>query len=90
MNEDDIVMYQDAGAYLLRSAGPLLKLCEQCENGIVVFSLRKIERNHTKQDAFILLNVSFPEETETFQRLASFAVLRKTCSSIQFIMEWLA
>ena len=90
MNEDDIVMYQDAGAYLLRSAGPLLKLCEQSENGIVVFSLRKIERDYTKQDAFILMNVSFPEVTETFQRLASFVVLRKTCSSIQFIMEWLA
>jgi hypothetical protein len=90
MNTSDIVMYQDAGAYIIRSTGPLLKLCEQSKEGIIVFSLGKIEHEYTKQDAFILMNMSFPEATDTFQRLASFVVLRKSCTSIQFAMEWLA
>lgn len=90
MNEDDIVMYQDAGAYMIRNAGPLLKLCEHSKQGIVVFTLNKIESEYTKQDAFILMNMSFPEASESYQRLASFVVLRKSCTSIQFAMEWLA
>ena len=90
MNEGDLVMYQDAGAYFIRSAAPLLKLCEQSNDGIMVFTLEKIEHEYTKQDAMILMNMSIAEATDTFQRLASFVVLRKTCMSIQFVMEWLA
>mgnify|MGYP002804121415 FL=1 len=90
MNTGDIVMYQDAGAYIIRSTGPLLKLCEESKDGIIVFSLEKIEHEYTKQDALILMNMSFSEAADTFQRLASFVVLRKSCTSIQFAMEWLA
>lgn len=90
MNEGDILMYQDAGAYFIRSAGPLLKLCEQSKDGIIVFSLQHIEHEYTKQDTLILMNMSFPEAADTFQRLASFVVLQKSCTSIQFVMEWLA
>ena len=90
MNEGDIVMYQDAGAYIIKSAGPLLKLCEQSKDGIIVFTITKIEHEYTKQDAFILMNMSLPEAEDTFQRMASFVVLRKSCTAIQFVMEWLA
>ena len=90
MNEGDIVMYHDAGAYFIRSAGPLLKLCEHSKDGIIVFSLLRIEHTWTKQDAFIIMNMSFPEAADTPQRLAGFVVLRKCCTSIQFVMEWLA
>ena len=90
MNEGDIVMYQDAGAYFIRSAGPLLKLCEHSKDGIIVFSLPNLEHDFTKQDAFIRMNMSFPEAADTPQRLGGFVVLRKCCASIQFVMEWLA
>ena len=90
MNEGDLLLYQDAGAYLVRSAGPLLKLCEQDKEGIIIFRLSKIEQEYTKKDAFILMNMSIPEASETFQRLASFVVVRKSCASVQFVMEWLA
>ncbi len=90
MNEGDIVMYHDAGAYFIRSAGPLLKLCEHSKDGIIVFNLGHIEHSYTKQDAFIMMNMSFPEAADTPQRLGCFMVLRKCCTSIQFVMEWLA
>ena len=37
-----------------------------------------------------MMNTSFPEAADTPQRLAGFIVLRKCCTSIQFVMEWLA
>ena len=90
MKVGDIVMYHDAGAYFIRSAAPLLKLCEQSKDGIMVFGLTHIEHVFTKQDAFLLMNMSIPIAADTFQRLASFVVLRKCCTSIQFVMEWIA
>ena len=90
MNEGDIVMYQDAGAYIIRSPAPLFKLCEKSKHGAVIFSLNKIEHEYTKQDAFVLMNITIPEASDTFQRLASYILFRKCCTTIQFVMEWLA
>ena len=90
MKEGDIVMYHDAGAYFIRSAAPLLKLCEESKDGIMVFGLKHFERSFTKQDAFLLMNMSVRVAADTVQRLASFVVLRKCCTSIQFVMEWIA
>ena len=90
MKDGDIVMYHDAGAYFIRSAAPLLKLCQDSKNGIMVFRLTHIEHVFTKQDAFILMNMSVPEAADSNQRLASYVVLRRSCTSIQFVMEWIA
>ena len=90
MVEGDLVMYQDAGAYLIKSAAPLLKLCQESEHGIVVFTLDKTEDEYTKKDALILMDMNISEAARSYQRLASFVIVRKTCSSVQFVMEWLA
>ena len=90
MEEDDLVMYQDAGSYLIRSAAPLLKLCQESKHGIIVFNSAKTEGDYTKRDAFVLMNMDIPEAYQTFQRIASFVVIKKSCSSIHFVMEWLA
>jgi hypothetical protein len=90
MEDGDIVMYHDAGAYFIRSASPLLKLCEHSKAGILVFSLTHIEHVFTKQDAFTLMNMSVPEAADTRQRMGSPVVMRKSCTSVQFAMEWLA
>ena len=83
-------MYQDAEAYLIKSAAPLLKLCQESEHGIIVFNLDKTEDDYTKKDASILMDMNFPEAGQSYQRLASFVIVRKTCTSVQFVMEWLA
>lgn len=90
MAEGDMVMYQDAGAYIIKSVTPLLKLCQESKHGVIVFSLDKTEQDYSKKDALILMDMNVPEAAETFQRLASYVVIRKSCSSIQFVMEWLA
>lgn len=90
MSDNDIVMYQDAGAYLIKNAGPLLKLAQESKSGIIVFHTDSQERFLTKRDAFILMEMDDERVYNSYQRLASFIVLRKTCHSLQFVMEWLA
>lgn len=90
MLDDDLLMYQDAGAHLIGDAGPLLKLSQELDPGIVVFHTRFLEDIYTKRDAFVLMDMDDARVYESYQRLASFVILRKNCQSLQFVMEWLA
>lgn len=90
MANGDLMMYQDAGAYLIGDAGPLLKMCKDVERGILVFDTQWMEGKLSKRDALILLNMDDGRVYETRQRLASFLVLQRSCESLQFVMEWLA
>lgn len=91
MSFGDVVMYEDAGSYLIKDAGPLLKLANESHQGIVVFTLQLLEKYYTKGDTFLVMQMNYPEiDRFSFQTLASFVVLRKDCTTLQFVMEWLA
>ena len=91
MSFGDVVMYEDAGSYLQKDAGPLLKLAKESPEGIVVFSLHLLEKYYTKGDTFLVMQMNNPEFIQVaYQTLASFVVLRKDCKTLQFVMEWLA
>ena len=90
MSDNDLLMYQDAGAHLIGDAGPLLKLAQKLDPGIVIFHTRFLENVFTKRDAYILMDMDDARVYESYQRLASFVILRKSCQSLQFVMEWLA
>ena len=90
MADGDILMYQDAGAYLIGDSGPLLKLCEHSKYGILLFYLTFLEKHYTKRDAYVLMNMDYGHIYEMFQTLASFMLFEKNCMSLQFVMEWLA
>ena len=88
--DGDLLMYQDAGAHIIRDAGPLLKLCQDSKYGILMFYLTLLEHHYTKRDAFVLMDMDDRQVHKTLQRLASFLVIRRNCMSLQFLMEWLA
>ena len=91
MSFGDVIMYEDAGSYLQKDAGPVLKLANESPQGIVVFSLQFLEKYYTKGDTFLVMQMDYPEmDRISFQTLASFVVLRKDCNTLQFVMEWLA
>ena len=91
MSYGDLLMYQDAGSYLKKDAGPLLKLASESPQGIVVFTLQFLEKYYTKSDTFKIMQMNNPEFMRVaYQTLASFVVLRKDCRTLQFVMEWLA
>ena len=90
MSDNDLLMYQDAGAHIIRDVGPLLQLAQELDPGIVVFHTQFLENVFTKRDAYVLMDMDDARVYDSYQRLASFVIVRKNCQSLQFVMEWLA
>ena len=90
MSVNDLLMYQDADAYLTRDAGPMLKAAQDLESGIVLFHSGHLEEECSKRDSYIIMDMDDQRVYQSFQRLATFVILRKNCQSLQFVMEWLA
>ena len=90
MSDNDLLMYQNADSYLVNDAGPLLKLCQDLEAGVLVFQSRYLEKYYSKRDAFILMGMDDERVYDSHERMGGFVVSRKNCQSLQFIMECLA
>lgn len=92
LNDGDLLIYHDAGMYLIDDVGPLLKLCEDVKPSILTFSLGYPERKYSKRDAFVLMGMDDPivYAAGQAQRLANLIVAMKNCESMQYFMEYLA
>ena len=90
MSDNDLLLYQDADAYIIKDAGPFLKMIQDLEPGIVAFSTNELLKAAAKRDAFILMGMDDERAYDSDKRLGGFVLLRKNCQSLQFIMEWLA
>ena len=90
MSDNDLLLYQDADAYIIKDAGPFLKMIQDLEPGIVAFSTNELLKAAAKRDAFILMGMDDERVYDSRKRLGGFVLLRKNCQSLQFIMEWLA
>lgn len=89
LNEGDILVYSDSGSYYINSVRHLINTMNAAKLDIMPFTLHTPEYLYTKRDAFILMGCDEPEYVNSFQRLASFQVIRKTDYSISFVKDWL-
>ena len=89
LNEGDILVYSDSGSYYTNSVRHLIHTMNAEKLDIMPFTLTIPEYLYTKRDAFILMECDEPEYVNSFQRLASFQVIRKTDYSISFVKDWL-
>lgn len=85
----DTIFYCDSGSYFIRSVAPLVNICQDVKQNIVVFELPRIEKHWTKRDAFILMGCDSPEYAESKQRLSSYCLMKKTNYVLEFIDEYL-
>ena len=92
MNDGDMLMYNDAGTYWIKDAGPIVKVCMETKHNIVSFHQPYQESEYSKRDAFVLMDMDDPRvyQKGQTQRMDGFIVLMKTCKTIQFAMEFLA
>ena len=92
LNDGDLLVYHDAGAYFVKDIGPLFKLCMDANPNVLTFRQPYQERLYTKRDAFILMGMDEPRayEKKQTQRTAALQVYMKSCTTIQFVMEYLA
>lgn len=92
MNDGDLLLYLDAGAYLIKDTGPLYKACMDADPSVLSFHQPYEESQFSKRDAFILMGMEDPRvyQKGQRQRTAALQVYMKSCATIQFAMEYMA
>jgi hypothetical protein len=89
LSEGDLLFYSDSGAHFIGSIDPIIEAGLRSNQDIVAFELSDVEKRWTKRDAFVLMNCDSQRYTDSPQRLASFALFRKSAFSLQFAREYL-
>ena len=89
VNYDEILIYSDSGVTFLKSFLPVIELMDSLKTDIGCFEIIQVEKKWTKRDLFITMGLDKPEYTDTFQRMASYQVIRKTQFTLKFYEEYL-
>ena len=90
IDNGDILMYCDAGAHFINTPKYLLELFTNSKQDIIPFELELFEKEWTKRDAFYYMSCDMDPYYNTYQRLATFILFKKTAFSIKFVKEWLS
>ncbi|CAB4026859.1 Hypothetical predicted protein [Paramuricea clavata] len=92
LNDGDLLLYHDSGSYFVKDMGPLFKICMEAKPSVLTIHQPYEESMYSKRDAFILMGMDEPRvyQKKQTQRLSGLMVYMKSCSTIQFAMEYLA
>lgn len=89
MQDDDYLVYTDAGAIFIDSINYLVEAMDKAKTDIMAFCLTYPERWYTKRDIFLLMECDSPQYTDTRQNIGGYILLKKTERTKQFIYEFL-
>jgi hypothetical protein len=89
LQDGDVLMYADSASHFINSAIPLLNLPAAFHQDIIPFELELPESAWTKRDTFFYMGIDGRGFEQSRQFLASFIVIRKSATSIQFAQEYL-
>jgi len=90
LEENDILFYCDSGSAFLQSPMPLIKLCEEHSQGMILFDARPLtNRQFTKRDCFVKMECDTKEYWNAKKVIATLLVVKKTDFSQYFLQEWL-
>ncbi len=89
LKNGDYLMYCDSGAYFVNPVQRLVDEMEEHQTDALILEWGFIERQYTKRDTFVLLDVDYECYAESSQRMASYFMLRKTPLTVQFVSEYL-
>lgn len=90
INFGDLLVYSDSGSIYQASIHPLIDAIKKDKHGVLSFELKGlIEKDYTKRDAFVLMNLDDPKFTESSQREATYIWMIKNDFTIQLISEYL-
>lgn len=97
LNDNDVCMYVDAGVKIINDPKPLLDLCINEENGILLFfnslteehQKKHINSTWTKRDCFIFMGCDTHEFARAPQADASCQIYMKNNFTMKFIEEYL-
>ncbi len=88
IEDGDYVVYTDAGSAFINRIELLTNALEKSGQDIMCFSLKHIEAQWTKRDAFILMECDSEEYVNSEQLLATYIIVRKSSESIEIIRKY--
>lgn len=89
LNEDDYLIYADAGLMYLKNVNGLISKLEESNEEIMLFDIPLIECQWTKRKVFIELDAFNDEIRYSRQILGGIMVVKKSEKSLNFINKWL-
>ena len=90
INDGDLLVYSDSGSIYQASVQPLIDSILKDKHGVLSFELKGlIEKDYTKRDAFILMNLDDSKYTDSSQREATYIWLIKNEFTTKLISEYL-
>ena len=90
INDGDLLVYSDSGSIYQASVQPLIDSILKDKHGVLSFELKGlIEKDYTKRDAFILMNLDDSKYTDSSQREATYIWLIKNDFTTNLVKEYL-
>ena len=91
MNDDDYLFYADSGSEFVNNVDTgLICMQHHLRKEVILFHLDYKDRHWTKADAFVITGCNTTKCQDSNQILASFLLLHRSFTTIQFVSEWLA
>lgn len=87
--DDEIVMYSDAGVSIVKDLSPLYELSNTSDTPILFINGTHKNHTWTKRDCFVLMNCDNQEYWNSPHVTATFSLWRNTSKQIEFLKEWL-
>lgn len=89
LSEGDYLIYTDAGSVYVDEIQKLIDCMEREQVNIMIFCLEneRLERRHTKRDAFILTGCDAPRFADTPQSIGGYMVCKKSRDVEEFFKE---
>jgi hypothetical protein len=88
INYGDFIFYSDAGNFFVRNIQPLISKMKLLDKDIFVFELPFVEKQWTKRDAFVKLNVDNIKFTDSRQILSGYFIIRKSHFTMSFFQDF--
>lgn len=89
IKENEYLIYSDSGAMFTKSWTPVFELMEKLKLDIGCFEIIQVEKMWTKRDLFIKMGIDEKKYTDSFQRMASYQIIKKTDFTLKFYDEYL-
>lgn len=90
IKEEDFLIYSDAGIEMVSDINPLIRLCQESPNNLVVFKTSDhLAMHYTKRDCFVLMEADSREFHQAESRIGGFIILKKNTFTLQFVHTWL-
>jgi len=92
LDNDDIVMYSDAGLSVIDNLSPLFKIASgESNNGKILFQIPDghLIKTWTKRDTYILMEADEPKYYNRIMVNGALSLWKKSDENIEFLKKWL-